>query len=60
MERKGFQVPGAFKLDHLQSAKLILFLKFSYFFSFMLGGPIIYYPREREAEFEKREFTKNE
>ena len=37
-------VPGAFKLDHLQPVKPILFLKFSKFCTFILGA-ISYYPR---------------
>ena len=39
---------GAFKLDHLQPVKLILFKNISTFLSFILGGPISYYPRERK------------
>ena len=49
--RKWFQGacdPGAFKLDHLQPVKLILFQKISNFLLFILGGPISYYPRERK------------
>ena len=38
---------GAFKLDHLQTVKLILFQKSSVFLIFILGSPIPYYPRER-------------
>ena len=41
-------MPGAFKLDHLQPVKPILFPKFSNFFTSILGGPIPYYPRERK------------
>ena len=37
-----------FKLDHLQPVRLILSHKFSIFLSFILGGPIPYYPRERK------------
>ena len=40
-------VLGVFKLDHLQSVKLILFSNISTFLPFILGGPISYYPRER-------------
>ena len=40
---------GAFKLDHSQPAKLILFQKIFPFLSFILGGPIPYYPRERKG-----------
>ena len=39
---------GAFKLDHLQPVKLILFKNISTFLPFILGGPISYYPRERK------------
>ena len=35
---RGFSVPGAFELDHLQPFKPLLFWKFSIFFSFILGG----------------------
>ena len=41
---RGVSVPGAFKLDHLQPVKPILFLKFSKFCTFILGA-ISYYPR---------------
>ena len=34
--------------DNLQPVKVILFMKFSNFLPFILGGPIIYYPRERK------------
>ena len=34
---RGFSVPGAFKLDHLQPLKPILFLKFSNFSLLLLG-----------------------
>ena len=44
----GASVLGAFKLDHLQHVKLILFQNFSIFLPFILGGPIPYYPRERK------------
>ena len=47
-EDTGVSVPGAFKLDHLQPVQLILFLKIPIFLSFLLGGPISYYPRERK------------
>ena len=36
----------AFKLDHLQPVKLILFHTFSTCLIFILGSPIPYYPRE--------------
>ena len=41
---RGVWVPGAFKLDHLQPIKPILFSKFYNFFTFILGA-ISYYPR---------------
>ena len=34
-------MPGAFKLDHLQPFKPILFRNFSNFFTFMLGSPFL-------------------
>ena len=40
----GVSVPGAFKLDHLQPVKPILFSKFNNFFTFILGANS-YYPR---------------
>ena len=51
---KGISVPGAFKLDHLQPVKPILFSKFSNFFTFILGGQFLLPHR---ANNEKREFT---
>ena len=39
-------VPGAFKLDHLQPTKPILFLNFSTFSLSCWGGPILYNPME--------------
>ena len=47
---KGVSVPGAFKLDHFQPVKRILFPNFSNFLSLILGGPIAYYPRKKEEE----------
>ena len=44
----GVSDPGAFKLDHLQPVKLILFQRMSTFLPFILGAPISYYPRERK------------
>ena len=35
---RGFSVPRAFKLDHLQPIQPILFRKFSIFFTFILGS----------------------
>ena len=51
---RGVSVPGAFKLDHLQPAKPILFSNFYNFFTFMLGGRFLLPQR---ANNEKREFT---
>ena len=45
MNETQVSVPGAFKLDHLQLVKLILFLKFSTLLTFILGASISYYPR---------------
>ena len=39
--RKGVSVPGAFKLNHLQHTKPILFQKIFNFFTFMLGGQFL-------------------
>ena len=48
---KGVSVPMAFKLDHLQLVKPILFSKFSNFFTFILERPIlITYPRENACQ----------
>ena len=55
----GFSVPRAFKLDHLQFVKPILFPKSSNFFSFILGTNS-YYPREEKAENGKMEFSQPE
>ena len=38
---RGFWVPGAFELDHLQPFVPIIFLKFCNFFTFMLGGQFL-------------------
>ena len=38
---KGFSVPGAFKLDHLQPIEPILFQKIFNFFTFILGGQFL-------------------
>ena len=53
----GAPVLGAFKLDHLQPVKLILFQKISIFLPFILGSPISYYPRERKMG--KRDTSKS-
>ena len=52
-------VPGAFKLDHLQPVKPILFSKFYNFFTFILGANS-YYPREGMAENGKMEISQPE
>ena len=52
----GFSVPWAFKLDHLQHVKPILFPKFYNFFTFILEANS-YYPREGKAENGKLEFS---
>ena len=38
---RGFSVPGAFKLDHLQPIEPILFQKIFNFFTFILGGQFL-------------------
>ena len=38
---RGFSVSGAFKLDHLQPIKPILFQKIFNFFTFILGGQFL-------------------
>ena len=40
--------PEAFKIDHLQPVKLILFQNFTTLLILILGRPIPYYPRERQ------------
>ena len=47
-----FSVPGAFKLDHLQQIKPILFPKFSNFFTFILGGQLLLPYREEGWKWE--------
>ena len=41
---RGVSVPWAFKLDHLQPIKPILFWKFSNLFTFILGSPFLITP----------------
>ena len=41
MDQTEVSVPGAFKLDHLQPVKPILFSKFYNFFTFILGGQFL-------------------
>ena len=55
----GISVPGAFKLDHFQPVKLILFLNFSNFCTFILEANS-YYPREWRTENGKMEFSQPE
>ena len=50
---RGVWVPGAFKLDHLQPVRPLLFPQFSNFFTFILGGQFLLPQR---ANTEKREF----
>ena len=47
-----FWVPEAFKLDHLQPFTPIIFLKFSNFFTFMLGGQFLLPQREGGRKWE--------
>ena len=49
---RGVWVPGAFKLDHLQPFKPILFWQFSMCFIFILGGQFL---SPQRANSEKRE-----
>ena len=43
-------MPGAFKLDHLQPFKPILFWNFYNFFTFILGSPFLLPQMKRECE----------
>ena len=45
---KGFSVPGAFKLDHLQPIEPILFQKIFNLFTLILGGQFLL-PRSRDS-----------
>ena len=56
-EQQALYNPGAFKLDHLQLVKLILFQNFPTFLTFILGRPIPYCPRGRKMR--KRDSPKN-
>ena len=38
---RGLSVPAAFKLDHFQPIKLLLFPNFHIFFTFILGGQFL-------------------
>ena len=49
----GISVPGAFKLDHLLIFKPILFPKFSNFFTFILGRPILITPERGRLKMGK-------
>ena len=51
---RGVSVPGTFKLDHLQPVEPILFWKFSYFSTFILGSHFLLPQR---ANNQKREFS---
>ena len=53
-------MPGAFKLDHLQPVKQILFPKFSKCFTLILGGePTLKFHRDRKAQNEKDELSQS-
>ena len=56
---KGISVPGVFKQDNLQPVELILFSKFSNFFTFIVGANS-YNPRVGKAEIGKMEFSQPE
>ena len=51
---RGDLVPGAFKLDHWQSGKPLLFWRFFNFSTFILGSPILLPQRANDG---KRPFT---
>ena len=53
-QHRGVLVPGAFKLDHLQSYEPILFQKIFTFFTFILGGQFLLPQRTNNG---KREFS---
>ena len=50
-------MPGAFKLDHLQPIKPLLFPNFYIFFTFILGGQFLLPQR---ANMEKREISQSQ
>ena len=50
---RGVSVPGAFKLDHLQPVKPILFPKFFQLFHFHAGRPILITPGRGGLEMGK-------
>ena len=50
---RGFSVPLAFKLDHLQPLEPLLFWTFPHFFTFILGSPFLLPQR---ANNQKRQF----
>ena len=52
----GVSVPGAFKLDHLQPFKPILFWNFSNFFTFILGSPFLLPQRANYGSWENFPF----
>ena len=49
---KGFSVPGAFKLDHLQPIEPILLQKISNFFIFILGSQFLLPQRANNGKWE--------
>ena len=51
---RGVSVPGAFKLDHLQPVKPILFWEIFNFFTLILGSPFLLPQR---ANYKKGEFS---
>ena len=51
-------MPGAFKLDHLQQFKPILFPKFSNFFIFILERPILITPERGWLKMRKKNSPK--
>ena len=51
---RGFSVPGAFKLDHLQPIKPLLFQYFFTFSTFILGDHFLL---PQKANYGKREFS---
>ena len=53
---RGVWVPGAFKLDHLQSIEPILFWNFSNFFHFILGSQLLLPQRANFGSWENFPF----
>ena len=50
----GVSLLVAFTLDHMQSVMLILSPKNSTILTFIMGGPISYYPRAQREEVRKQ------